>query len=944
MRHTLRASLLFTLLIFTQLPVLAESNFQVLVVHAYSQEYPWTKSQHQGFIERLSETSSLPLNIMTEYLDTKRLQLTAEYTDSFVSYLRSKYQGYLPDVIYVTDDNGFIFARDFLQGLFPTVPVFFSGVNDYAVLQQLDYLPMRGVFEKKDIAANLKLLQELDSQSNEILVVGDGSNTSDAIEHEIKLQLQQLPHIEATYLTGPSMADLMEALRGRPEKLLFLTTIGGMQDSNNNTQTIEETIMGIEAAGSFAVISMEDAYIIDEVLGGYVTNGKSQGRAVADLVLEFQLGKSLTEIANITESPNLYMFNKARLDQLDIKLPAHILQRSQFVNIPRSFYEQNRQLILTTIFVLVITVLSLLMIFYQTYQRRKRETVRIRQLRTQRIEKYQNSLMEWSGVNYKNLDMAFRKATEISANTLDVGRVSIWLFNDDRSAIECQDMYSQDEGHSSGQELKRVHYPKYFTALEMGRSLVINDARRDLITTAFSHNYLEPNNIFSMLDIPIYFQGEVVGVVCHEHQKRLRHWANHEQDFATAIAGNVSLSLEVERRKIIEQNLALAKKEAESANQAKSEFLANMSHEIRTPMNGVIGMASLLLDSKLDAEQTHHVKVIHDSADALITIINDILDFSRLEAHKLELEESDLNLNNLVADVVDIFESLAAAKQIEFVLDLPPAESSLFKGDPGRIRQILMNLVGNAVKFTERGQVGIGIRVTHEDKVNSKLMFEVRDTGIGIEPDKTQSLFESFVQSDASVTSKYGGSGLGLAITKRLVEAMSGYIDVESEPGKGSRFWFEIALRKVTAEEQRVVETVVEETDYESFEHKPMRILVVEDVVPNQIVARKLIEKFGHRVDIAGNGIEAVEAVKNRPYDMVFMDVRMPELDGLSATRIIRNLQGEMRNIPIVAMTANAFEEDVRECLEAGMDDFIPKPVSKQKIQEVLEDYTPVTS
>ena len=233
--------------------------------------------------------------------------------------------------------------------------------------------------------------------------------------------------------------------------------------------------------------------------------------------------------------------------------------------------------------------------------------------------------------------------------------------------------------------------------------------------------------------------------------------------------------------------------------------------------------------------------------------------------------------------------------------------------------------------------------MTHEDKVNSKLMFEVRDTGIGIEPDKTQSLFESFVQSDASVTSKYGGSGLGLAITKRLVEAMSGYIDVESEPGKGSRFWFEIALRKVTAEEQRVVETVVEETDYESFEHKPMRILVVEDVVPNQIVARKLIEKFGHRVDIAGNGIEAVEAVKNRPYDMVFMDVRMPELDGLSATRIIRNLQGEMRNIPIVAMTANAFEEDVRECLEAGMDDFIPKPVSKQKIQEVLEDYTPVT-
>ncbi|MDJ0832766.1 MAG: ATP-binding protein, partial [Gammaproteobacteria bacterium] len=943
MQQLLRVVSLFTFFTILQLPAHAESNFQVLVVHAYAQEYPWTKSQHLGFVERLNAGSSLPLNVTTEYLDTKRLQMTAEYTDTFVTYLRSKYRDYQPDVIYVTDDNGFIFARDFLADLFPTAPVFFSGVNDYAVLPQLEDLPMRGVFEKKDIAANLRLLQQLDNRSNEILVVGDGSNTSDAIEHEIKQQLQQLSHIQATFVNGPSMPDVLATLTGRTEKLLFLTTIGGMKDSNDKTLTIEQTISGIESAGEFAVISMEDAYILDEVLGGYVTNGRSQGQAAADLVLDFQSGKSLANIRNITESPNLYMFNKARLDQLDIRLPVPILHQSEFVNIPRSFYEQNRQLILTTIFVLVITVLSLLVIFYQTFQRRKRETIRVRRLRTQRIEKYQNALMEWSGVNYKNLDEAFRKATEISADTLDVSRVSIWLFSDERSAIECQDMYSQDEGHSSGQELKRVHYPKYFTAMEMGRQLVINDARRDLITAAFNNNYLQPNNIFSMLDIPIYFQGEVVGVVCHEHQGRIRHWANHEQDFATAIAGNVSLSLEVERRKSIEHNLALAKKEAEQASQAKSEFLATMSHEIRTPMNGVSGMASLLLDSELDTEQQHYVRVIHDSADALITIINDILDFSRLEAHKLELEESDFNLRNLVADVVDIFESHAAAKQIEFVINLPESSGLMFKGDPGRIRQILMNLVGNAVKFTETGQISIAVKVTHEDKVNCKLMFEVTDTGIGIEADKTEHLFESFVQSDASVTSKYGGSGLGLAITKRLVEAMSGFIDVESEPGKGSRFWFEIALRKVTATEQQVMEPAASVMDYEAINHEPMRILVVEDVVPNQIVARKLIEKFGHRVDIAGNGIEAVEAVKNRPYDLVFMDVRMPELDGLSATRIIRGLPDEVRNIPIVAMTANAFEEDVRECLDAGMDDFVPKPVSKEKIQEVLADYTPIT-
>lgn len=278
MRHTLRALLLFTLLIFTHLPAHSDSNFQVLVVHAYSQEYPWTKSQHQGFVDRLRATSALPLNIVTEYLDTKRLKLTAEYTDSFTGYLQDKYQNYLPDVIYVTDDNGFIFARDFLQGIFPAVPVFFSGVNDYAVLQQLDFLPMRGVFEKKDIAANLKLLQQLDSQANDILVVGDGSNTAVAIEREIRLQLEQLPYIKSTFLSGPSMPVLLTALGGRAERLLFLTSIGGMKDSNDNTQTIEETILGIEAAGDFVVISMEDAYIIDEVLGGYVTTAKARDR------------------------------------------------------------------------------------------------------------------------------------------------------------------------------------------------------------------------------------------------------------------------------------------------------------------------------------------------------------------------------------------------------------------------------------------------------------------------------------------------------------------------------------------------------------------------------------------------------------------------------------------------------------------------------------------
>ncbi len=835
-------------------------------------------------------------------MDTKRFPKTTRLP-AFRLDLANKMRD-LPryDTVIVGDDNAFSFALAEQNDLFKGIPIVFLAVNNISkAVSQNNNPQVTGVVEEASGESTLKLMKRLYPAADKIFIVHEEiTSTGKANTRRTRQGVRKLGLMNAEFISTSQLSyeELWAKLASLPAGAPVMMS-GGYRDRLGNRLDYLALLTQMKKAFPGPIFAAQQHGIGHGVLGGEVVSHFEQGRSAGMTAAAILSGVPVAQIKVADKSPNVFMFDDielARLRIADHRLPPE----SIIINRPQETLKTYAEWLIAGAIAIGLQMTLIIVLFRTIRPRRSAETaLRESESRLRAFLDHSPSAMYVKDLNHRlvMVNAQYLRLQNVTEEEVIGKRGGSRLSDEERARMEETDQRVMDAAAPTTSTLRLA-------------------GKHDNGTDAY----------YNVSKFPVFdADGLVVGV-----------------------GGiNTDVSKLFEREEMLEQAKAEAEsvaKAAQVANLAKSEFLTSMSHEIRTPLNGVLGMAGLLLDSPLDEEQRSHVRTIRSSGGLLLTLLNDILDLSKIEAGKLGLEELDFDLNDILHSVDDLWSSKAFAAGIGFSHNSNSVIAPVLRSDPTRIRQILFNFMSNALKFTEAGSIRINVS---QEKLSEGLIrtrFEVKDSGVGIPSDTISKLFQKFTQADSSITRKHGGTGLGLAISKQLAEAMGGEIGVDSTPGEGSTFWFTIVSPEGIAAQVEHDRHAGGGLDALIADEptKSLRILVAEDNEVNQKVIRAILGRAGHEVDIVGNGIEAVSAVIRGAYDLVLMDVQMPEMDGVTATLRIRDMDGPKSQIPIIALTANAMKGDEKRYRAAGMNDYVSKPIESEKLTSAIYRQTGV--
>lgn len=863
----------------------AAASRNVLLISSYHPGFPTFFDQIEG-IKSVLKPADVKLDV--EFMDSKRFN-TPDNLTLFYELLKLKLSKLPPyDVIITSDDNALSFALRYRDTLFPNTPIVFCGVNNEAMAHSMVTDPMvTGVIESVSMQDTIDLIWKLRPDAGTMYAIVDETPSGQGDLATYRSMQSHYPGktLAVLSLTDMTWDELGRKLESIPESSGLLL-LSAYRDKNGVSKTFEQGLAWILAHAKAPLFHLWAHGLGEGIIGGKIISQFEQGKIAGHMALRLINGEPARSIPIIEgDQANRPAFDQLVLDKYRIS-DALLPDNSLILNKPPSIWETHRieMIAVFVVFILCIAFLIILSLYANKLRIAKRMLAEAHNRLSFHITNSPLALIEWeNGTHIK------------------------------RWSKQAEEMFGWTEEEVLGKNWND------FDFIHEDDLEIVNQKIVDLFDGNATFNTVENRN----------YRKDKTIVYCQWYNSSLM-----DQD--GAMISMLSQVADVTKLKTYEANLLQAKEQAEASNRTKSEFLANMSHEIRTPMNGVIGMLQLLRATDLDQEQSNSVDMAIQASERLTLLLSDILDISIIEAGYLKINRDSVDISGVITQTIELFKPAFSQKGISFTASIEPNVQTKVFGDATRMQQILANFIGNAFKFTESGRVSVSVtsQPIHEPG-HVRLLFTVTDTGIGIPDDVLEKLFNPFTQGGEGHKRSHEGAGIGLSICKRLVELMGGSICVDSEPGAGTTIYCAIPLElDDSAAAVRDDSLLAEGTSPEKI-----KVLVAEDDAISRTAVRKQLELMGYEAHVVDNGQQLLEALRDETPDIILMDVRMPLMDGLEATRAIRRGEAgaDKSGIPIVAMTAYAMNGDRELILASGMDEYIPKPVDLSVLRSVLE-------